>query len=78
MPDLWSASRFIETHGAWAFFTICLMGALVWTFKKMVEIQDKRISDAKESLPLLEKVSLALDTQTRVIENFIQEMRSKK
>ena len=77
MPDLGTASKFIETHGAWAFFTICLMFAIAWQTRKLLELQDKRILDAKESIPLLEKTSLVLSTQTKVIENFIQEMRTR-
>lgn len=78
MPDLKSASDFISTHGAWALVAFCLALAVVWLVRKLVESQELRVKDAQASLPLLEKVSTAVNMQTKLIENFISEVRSRQ
>ena len=75
--DINSASKFLTDHGAAALAAVALAFACCWLIKKLIDVQDARIKDAKESLPLLEKVSTAISAQTKLIENFILEMRSR-
>lgn len=75
--DLDAASKFITSHGAAALAAVALSFACCWLIKKLIDVQDARIRDAKESLPLLEKVSTAITAQTELIKNFIAEMRAR-
>jgi len=48
-----------------------------WLLKKLTQSWESRLTDTKESLPVLKDVAAALDVQSKLLENFIAELRAR-
>jgi len=68
-------SKFISNHGAWALIAVSLALTNIWTLRMLVASWTARLDDLKEGIPVMQEVRTAMDMQSKVLENFIQELR---
>ena len=75
--ELDQLSKFISAHGAWAALAIVCGGANVWIMHKLLASWEARLHDLQSTIPLLKDVASTLDTQAKLLENFIAEIRAR-
>lgn len=76
--NLTEISKFITSHGGWALLAVALSALNLWLLKQLISAWADRLKDLKETIPVMQEVRTAMDIQAKLLENFIQEMRSKK
>lgn len=62
-----SVTKALIEFGLGGIFIVMLAGAVVFLYKKVNEIQEKRIAESRESIKAIEQNTNTLETMTEVL-----------